>query len=235
VPRYVRDLLSLAFLSPRIVEAILEVRQPPELTVTGLTRRIDPPLLWSVQERAFGLRDSTRLVLLHPLTGPETGPAESRSKRACEIPKRLRARDTRQLIEWTLNALRPTNRKPRFTRSSLSMRDKAVSALRATRVQYTKLLGRTGSPLRSRSVVSAALDRLKQTMRQNPFRIRLGCVRRSGIGWNPPSVACLHAFQHVPAELSQHKGHGQKKVPSRLPIQFLCWLGRVMPYFLIFR
>ena len=28
----------------------------------GLTRRIDLPLLWSVQERAFGLRDSTRLV-----------------------------------------------------------------------------------------------------------------------------------------------------------------------------
>jgi site-specific DNA recombinase len=54
VPRYVRDLLPLAFLSPRIVEAILEGRQPPELTVTGLTRRIDLPLLWSVQERAFG-------------------------------------------------------------------------------------------------------------------------------------------------------------------------------------
>ena len=62
-PRYVRDLLPLSFLSPRIVEAILEGRQPPDLTVVGLTRRIDLPLLWSVQERAFGLRDSTRLVL----------------------------------------------------------------------------------------------------------------------------------------------------------------------------
>ena len=62
-PRYVRDLLPLAFLSPRIVEAILEGRQPPDLTVIGLTRRIDLPLLWSVQERALGLRDSTRLVL----------------------------------------------------------------------------------------------------------------------------------------------------------------------------
>ena len=61
-PRYVRDLLPLAFLSPRIVEAILEGRQPPDLTVIGLTRRIDLPLLWSVQERALGLRDSTRLV-----------------------------------------------------------------------------------------------------------------------------------------------------------------------------
>jgi hypothetical protein len=63
-PRYVRDLLPLAFLSPRIIEAILEGRQPPDLTVVGLTRRIDLPLLWSVQERAFGLRDSTRLVTL---------------------------------------------------------------------------------------------------------------------------------------------------------------------------
>jgi DNA invertase Pin-like site-specific DNA recombinase len=61
-PRYVRDLLPLAFLSPRIVEAILEGRQPPDLTVIGLTRRIDLPLLWSVQERALGLRDWARLV-----------------------------------------------------------------------------------------------------------------------------------------------------------------------------
>ena len=61
-PRYVRDLLPLAFLSPRIVEAILEGRQPPDLTVIGLTRRIDLPLLWRVQERALGFRDSSRLV-----------------------------------------------------------------------------------------------------------------------------------------------------------------------------
>ena len=60
--RYVRDLLPLGFLSPRIVEAILQGYQPPDLTVIGLTRRIDLPLLWSVQERAIGLRDSTRLV-----------------------------------------------------------------------------------------------------------------------------------------------------------------------------
>jgi len=40
-PRYVRDLLPLGFLSPRIIEAILERRRPPNLTVIGLTRRID--------------------------------------------------------------------------------------------------------------------------------------------------------------------------------------------------
>ena len=59
-PRYVRDLLPLACLSPRIVEAIVEGRQPAELTVIGLTRRIDLPLLWSAQELALGLGDSIR-------------------------------------------------------------------------------------------------------------------------------------------------------------------------------
>jgi DNA invertase Pin-like site-specific DNA recombinase len=61
-PRYVRDLLPLGFLSPRIVEAILQGHQPADITVIALTRRIDLPLLWSVQERVLGLRDSARLV-----------------------------------------------------------------------------------------------------------------------------------------------------------------------------
>jgi site-specific DNA recombinase len=54
--RSVHRLLRLGFLSPRIVEAIAEGRQPPELTVTGLIRRIDLPLLWSAQEQALGVR-----------------------------------------------------------------------------------------------------------------------------------------------------------------------------------
>ncbi len=54
--RSVRRLLRLGFLSPRIVEAIVEGRQPPDLTVIGLTRRIDLPLLWSAQEQALGIR-----------------------------------------------------------------------------------------------------------------------------------------------------------------------------------
>jgi DNA invertase Pin-like site-specific DNA recombinase len=61
-PRYVRDLLPLAFLSPRIIEAILEGRQPAELTVIRLARRSDLSLLWSLQERALGLRDLARLI-----------------------------------------------------------------------------------------------------------------------------------------------------------------------------
>lgn len=70
-PRYVRDLLPLACLSPRIVEAIVEGRQPTELTVIGLTRRIDLPLLWSAQELALGLADPARPV-------PSQSPTESR-------------------------------------------------------------------------------------------------------------------------------------------------------------
>jgi site-specific DNA recombinase len=54
--RSVRRLIWLGFLSPRIVEAIAEGRQSPDLTVIGLTRRIDLPLLWSAQESALSIR-----------------------------------------------------------------------------------------------------------------------------------------------------------------------------------
>jgi hypothetical protein len=38
--------MPLGFLSPRVVEAIVEGRQPPDLSVIALTRRIDlPPAL----------------------------------------------------------------------------------------------------------------------------------------------------------------------------------------------
>jgi len=49
--RSVRRLLGLGFLSPRIVEAITEGRQPPEMTIIALSRRIDLPLLWSAQDK----------------------------------------------------------------------------------------------------------------------------------------------------------------------------------------
>jgi site-specific DNA recombinase len=51
--RSVRRLIRLGTLSPRIVEAIVEGRQPPNLTVISLIRRIDLPLLWSAQEQAL--------------------------------------------------------------------------------------------------------------------------------------------------------------------------------------
>ena len=54
--RSVRRLMPLGFLSPRVVEAIVEGRQPPDLTVIALSRRIDLPLLWSAQEQALSLR-----------------------------------------------------------------------------------------------------------------------------------------------------------------------------------
>jgi hypothetical protein len=51
-PGYVRRLLPLAFLSPDIVAAVLQGRQPPMLSLRRLTDGI--PLLWSDQRRQFG-------------------------------------------------------------------------------------------------------------------------------------------------------------------------------------
>jgi hypothetical protein len=48
--RYIRRLVDLAFLSPLLVEAILQGRQPVELTATRLTE-LDLPLDWSEQHR----------------------------------------------------------------------------------------------------------------------------------------------------------------------------------------
>ena len=48
--RYIRRLVSLAFLSPQLVEAILQGRQPNLLTATRLTD-LDLPLDWAEQHR----------------------------------------------------------------------------------------------------------------------------------------------------------------------------------------
>jgi site-specific DNA recombinase len=50
--RYVRRLLRLGFLAPKIVEAIAAGRQPPELSAESLAERVELPLLWTEQERA---------------------------------------------------------------------------------------------------------------------------------------------------------------------------------------
>ena len=55
LPNYVRRLTRLAFLAPRIVEAIVAGHQPPELTAKALTERMELPLLWSEQEHAVGI------------------------------------------------------------------------------------------------------------------------------------------------------------------------------------
>jgi site-specific DNA recombinase len=52
---YVRRLVRLAFLAPKIVETIATGHQPPELTAKVLTERIELPLLWNEQERAVGI------------------------------------------------------------------------------------------------------------------------------------------------------------------------------------
>ena len=52
--RYVRRLIPLAFLSPQIVEAIIEGRQPVSLTGEALSRGIDIPHEWERQNIALG-------------------------------------------------------------------------------------------------------------------------------------------------------------------------------------
>ena len=48
--RYIRRLVDVAFLSPELVEAILQGRQPVELTATRLTE-LDLPLDWTEQHK----------------------------------------------------------------------------------------------------------------------------------------------------------------------------------------
>jgi hypothetical protein len=52
-PRYVGRLLRCAFLAPEIVDAILQGRQPPQLTLARLCKNL--PLGWADQCKALGL------------------------------------------------------------------------------------------------------------------------------------------------------------------------------------
>jgi len=54
-PEDVSRLLPLAFLSPRILEAILTGQQPADLTARYLTRDIELPILWAAQHRMVGV------------------------------------------------------------------------------------------------------------------------------------------------------------------------------------
>jgi len=53
--RSVQRLIPLGFLAPQIIEAIATGRQPVDLTLKALTRRIDLPLLWSAQHQLLGM------------------------------------------------------------------------------------------------------------------------------------------------------------------------------------
>ena len=48
--RYIRRLVGLVFLSPELIEAILQGRQPVALTATRLTE-LDLPLDWTEQHK----------------------------------------------------------------------------------------------------------------------------------------------------------------------------------------
>ena len=52
---YVSRVISLAFLSPGIVESIIEGKQPADLRVERLTRKIDLPIEWAQQHKLLGL------------------------------------------------------------------------------------------------------------------------------------------------------------------------------------
>lgn len=52
--RYVGRLLPLAFLASEIVKAILDGKQPVDLTAESLTRHTDLPLSWDAQKALLG-------------------------------------------------------------------------------------------------------------------------------------------------------------------------------------
>ena len=53
---YVSRVMTLAFLAPDITESIIAGRQPADLSVEKLTKRIDLPLDWAQQRQLLGLR-----------------------------------------------------------------------------------------------------------------------------------------------------------------------------------
>jgi site-specific DNA recombinase len=53
VERHIRRLIPLAFVSPRIVEAIANGSAPADLTVTSLTSAL--PRSWAKQEKRYGV------------------------------------------------------------------------------------------------------------------------------------------------------------------------------------
>jgi hypothetical protein len=54
--RYVKRLMRLAFLAPKLIGMIASAKQPQDLTGESLAERIDLPLLWTEQEQAVVVR-----------------------------------------------------------------------------------------------------------------------------------------------------------------------------------
>jgi hypothetical protein len=54
--RYVGRLIRLAFRAPDIVDAIVEGRQPANLTPEAVTRHIEIPLEWRSQKTALNIQ-----------------------------------------------------------------------------------------------------------------------------------------------------------------------------------
>jgi site-specific DNA recombinase len=56
-PRYINSILRVAFLAPQIVEAIIDGRQPPDLTLGSLRGVL--PMSWQQQKKliSFSYRD----------------------------------------------------------------------------------------------------------------------------------------------------------------------------------
>jgi site-specific DNA recombinase len=54
--RHVRRVMRLAFMAPRIVEAIVEGYQPADPSTIAMTQRIELPPLWSAQEPVLDIR-----------------------------------------------------------------------------------------------------------------------------------------------------------------------------------
>jgi len=60
IERHIRNLAGLAFVSPRIISAIMEQSAPAELTVTQLAKAL--PYSWDEQERQVGLPETRPML-----------------------------------------------------------------------------------------------------------------------------------------------------------------------------
>src|SRR6202041_1279952 len=92
--RYIRRLVGLAFLSPELIEAILQGRQPVALTATRLTE-LDLPLDWTEQ---------------HKLLAAETAPPDRGAPGRGPIAAARRLQTVRTFGRWDCTNARQRER-----------------------------------------------------------------------------------------------------------------------------